>query len=95
MPLWDCMTKHTYRQLKVWIHWLDEQWNAPDLVCYYLMQLTTIVGGLFSGRKRPKILDFILKFRPNRKKVSEGQAAKNDAIWLASMGPVHKVYKDE
>ena len=51
MPLKKCIRTHTNREYETWMAWLDMQWNNPDLICHYLMQVAMEVRRLF--RKNP------------------------------------------
>lgn len=38
MTLRECMRGHTERELRVWLEWMDMQWNRPDRGDHYMMQ---------------------------------------------------------
>lgn len=89
MPLGECMERHTYRQLLVWLAWLENQWNEPDRHDYYLMQIAAAICSVNAKRgRRPKLKDFALKFRVGRNTSSaskEQAAAVSKAIWAARL----------
>lgn len=100
MPLDDCIAKHTHRQYRLWLAWLDQQWERPDRTDYYLMQIAAEVRKVLAkNRKQIEIEHFgipstfwdrLFKRKPatppEQQKVSKAQAAISKATWFAFLG---------
>lgn len=56
MGLTECMQKHTYRQFKMWMEYLNQQMNEPGRLEYYIMALRNDVQNM--GRKKGRAADF-------------------------------------
>jgi hypothetical protein len=88
MPLGECMRKHTQRQLRVWLAWLEIQLNIPDRTAYYLAQLTAEVRrGHVRKPESVQTKTFIMQFR-STKKVVRDTANKTNNASLASASRV-------
>lgn len=48
MPLEQCKSLHSHRQMRDWITWLDSQMNEPSRSDYYVMQLTMWLAKIYS-----------------------------------------------
>lgn len=85
------MKKLSYREYKLRLAWLEDQWNNPSRTDYYLMRLTAIVGGLFS-KKKVKLEDQKISFdnstsRATKPKITKEQAsAKSKSRWFGFLG---------
>jgi hypothetical protein len=84
------MRMHTEKELKVWLAWLDMQWDQPDRTDCYLMQVACEVRRVLARNPRAiHVKDFKLKF-PRRARVSvmskEHAAARSKARWFAAVG---------
>lgn len=102
--LYEFSNKMTHREFKLWLRWLDDNYNKPSLSDYYMMQIAAEVRRVLS--KNPdkiKLKDFLLSFdtsdkkEKGKKKVdkpSSIQAAANyaKAKWFAITG--YKPNKD-
>jgi hypothetical protein len=84
------MRSHTEKELKVWLAWLDMQWDQPDRTDCYLMQVACEVRRVLARNPRAiHVKDFKLKFpRRSRTKVmsKEQAAAWSKARWFAAVG---------
>jgi hypothetical protein len=94
MSLPECMRRHTPRQLKIWLAWLDLQWNRPSRSDWYAMQIAfniACVRGMFA--KSPPsfgLKDFTIEFgRKTAPPLSdEERLVRSKASWLAGAGLV-------
>jgi hypothetical protein len=87
------MQKTSHRQFRLWMDWLDEQWNKPGLTEQYIAQLTREVH--FTRRlKNPikSLSSWFLKFtrqdakpEPAPMTIEEATAAAK-ARWFAYTG---------
>lgn len=63
MTLTETMRGTTHRQYRVWMYWLEQQWNRPNRTDNYLIQIAAEVRRLF--RKNPrsvKMEHMVLRF---------------------------------
>lgn len=77
MGLDECISKHTHRQYRTRLEWMDEQWNHPTLNEYYLMQIAAEVRRVLA--KHPNEIQsdhFKIKFKRAVAK-SQEQAEKD------------------
>lgn len=74
MPLQDCFRSISPWEYKLWINYLDKQFEQPSRTDYYLMQIAKVVYDLLSSKKskKLKLKDFIIK--PKKKKCSKSEA---------------------
>ena len=101
MSLGECMNKHTHRQYRTWMYWLDNlHVNQPGLVEHYLMSIVVEIRRLFSSKPNSiQISDALLKFKPAKAlktpaaKVSTGEMFKQ--VFMGMIRGQGKVYKDE
>lgn len=86
------MQKHTHRQHETIVAYLDEQWNSPDLHCYYMMQIAQEVRRVLSTKPNDITIDqFKLPFArstPDRKpeEVSQEHIENIKSVWIARVG---------
>lgn len=85
--LTDLMRRIPHRQFEMWMEWLDQQWNKPDRTDHYLMQLATIVNGMFNEARDMKIkFTFEAPKSPNDwKRPTPEQIAASEAAWTAAI----------
>lgn len=93
MGLRECMEKHTERELRVWLEWLNLQMDEPDRGDWYSMQIACevrrVITLLCQSRRDPTPVDFKLKFQkgPQIKAESIEQAAQwAKAKWFGAVG---------
>lgn len=77
--------KPTYRQMRTWLYWSEEHFDDPDILCYYLMQMTRFVHGLGSG-KTSSISSYRIKLRRAVPKTREERINDSKAAWIGGMG---------
>lgn len=78
----------TFREQRLWLAWLDLQWEHPTADQYYLAQIALeLVRGNVRNPGRFKLKDFILKFEPPRPAGArpEWDLAMTKARWLGQM----------
>jgi len=89
MSLDECIQSHTHRQYRIWLTFLQEQETQPDVVCYYLMQLTAEVRRVTQGKKSKaiRLKDFFLKFTGNKPKLTSTQRESlSRTAWSSLLG---------
>jgi len=96
MSLSECIEKHTYREYRTWMIWLEEQWNEPSRTDYYLMQIAREVATvLMKNSDTVKVGQFKLPFEIKPKLDQNSKPPKPDAKtiatrakqgWLARLG---------
>ncbi len=63
MTLQQCMAGHSERELRIWLAWLNLQWNRPDRHDHYMMQAA--LEALRGRLKKPgdaSMKDMVLRF---------------------------------
>jgi ribosomal protein S19E (S16A) len=89
MSLRQCMRRHTERELKTWLAWLDMQWNTPERSDWYLMQVACEVKRvLMKNPQSVGVQDFRLKFKDTgARPASTRQAALASKMkWMGALG---------
>jgi len=70
------MEKRTEWQLQVMLAWMDEKWEQPDLLCWYVMALICEVRRLFQeDPSSVQPADCKLRFTKETPPVKEGEEA--------------------
>lgn len=71
MGLRECRKKHTHREYRTRLQWLEEQWNNPDRTDYYLMkvawELRNVILSFGKDKNRPSLEDFKIPFEFKQK----------------------------
>lgn len=100
MSLGECQKKHTHRQYRTWMYWLDNIYvNHPGLIEHYLMAIVVEIRRLFSSKPNSiQLSDAKLKFKVVKAepklepKLSVGEMAKR--LWMGMLGQ-SKQYKED
>ena len=82
----------TNRQFVTWTEWLDQQWNQPDKVCEYLIQIATEIRRGYA--KNPKDVEELrLKFnrvKPDGTPVEEEQEDTETSMeWKVTLSMIN------
>jgi hypothetical protein len=93
MPVGEYLRTHTRRQHRVFLAWLDLEWDRPSRTDQYLMQIAYEVrlANQRLKKNRPRFKDFRLKFtgeaarRQAPPASAEQAAAWSKALWLGRM----------
>jgi hypothetical protein len=84
------MEQHTERELRVWLAWLDMQWNRPSRTDWYLMRVASEViraRARDPGSVTPEKMKLKFNVGEARRSHSVGQAsALAKARWFAAAG---------
>lgn len=95
MPLRRCMRSHTLREYRIWMAYLDEQWNQPNRTDHYLMQIARDVKRVLSRHPgKIQLDDSKLTFEQKAdkpKQTKEQAAAVSKAAWMGRVGMVRVV----
>ena len=95
MPLRACMKEHTHREYKLWLAWLDRQWNRPSRSDNYLMQVAAEIRRVlnllcvYGSKKRPDAVTLEqvrLKFVQPKQEEPKIAQAGGKAGWFAAVG---------
>ncbi len=100
----ECARRHTRRQLRAWLAWVDMGLNRPGRTDAYLMQIAAEIvktPARVWGKepKGPNVNDMKLTFRagdePPKPKAEpasvEAATAMSKAIWMARVGMAPRV----
>jgi hypothetical protein len=99
MSLRECMEKHTEREMRITLAWLEMQWDRPSRTDWYLMQVAAEVRkGLVKRPNAVKTEHLKIKFVLDRKRSARGSAltpqeqmALSKHRWLGAVGLIGKV----
>jgi ADP-glucose pyrophosphorylase len=97
MSLHECMEKHTEREMKVTLAWLEMQWERPNRTDWYLMQIAAEVRkGLVKKPNSVKTENLKIKFVLDRKRsapppTAQEQMMTSKQCWLGAAGLLGKV----
>lgn len=97
MSLRECMEKHTEREMRVTLAWLEMQWDKPSRTDWYLMQIAAEVRrGLVKKPSSVKTENMKIKFLLDRKRsaappTSQEQMMMSKQCWLGAAGLLGKV----
>jgi hypothetical protein len=97
MSLRECMEKHTEREMKITLAWLEMQWDHPNRTDWYLMQIAAEVRkGLVKRPNNVKTENLKIKFKFDRKcpapaTTPEQQMMISKQCWLGAAGLLGKV----
>jgi hypothetical protein len=86
----------THVEHLMWLEWLSRKPNEPDVYCWYLAQVAAEIRlarhSLGKGGRPVRLKDLILKFVPRDRngaeEMSEEEAKRIEAAWMARMGIV-------
>lgn len=91
MSLRECMAKHTEREYRAWLAWLEMQWDMPSRTDCYLMQIACEVARVLAkNRNKIKVKDFKLLFGNSKKPKmnQEVYTALSKSRWATLIGKV-------
>ena len=91
MPLRECISKHSHRELVLWMQWLHKEYDQPSRSDFYIMQLTAYVRAFMQGmsgsKAKIRLKDFLLEFNKKEIKLDNETINKlNKAKWFAITG---------
>lgn len=81
------MEKHTEREMRVTLAWLELQWNRPARSDWYLMQIASL---LVQGSSRGRVQRFKMRFDTDDTRISmspEAALAASKARWMGRRPP--------
>ena len=92
MPLMECIERHTHRQYRLWMDYLDAEWDIHSRTDNYLMQIAMEVKRVLSGKPSLiKLKDFVLSFVSDKPKPEVTEEQKQQKVkwfksqWLARL----------
>jgi ADP-glucose pyrophosphorylase len=97
MSLRECMEKHTEKEMRVTLAWLEMQWDRPSRTDWYLMQVAAEVRrGLVKKPNSVKTGDLKIKFVLSSKHSApaltpEQQMMHSKHCWMGAVGLLGKV----
>lgn len=66
------MRSHTHREYLTWMQWLEDEWERPGIVPYYLMLVCAVLKRYIGKDFKAQPNDFKLKFtRDSKQKKSK------------------------
>lgn len=97
MSLRECMEKHTEKEMRVTLAWLEMQWDRPNRTDWYLMQIAAEVRrGLVKKPNSVKTenmrIRFVLSSKRSTPALTPGQQMlASKQCWLGAVGLLGKV----
>jgi hypothetical protein len=92
MPVSEAMQRHTYREYQMLMQWLEMEFDRPDRIDYYLMQIAAEVRrGNVKKPNSVKMEKFHLKFthqrrRPKTQEEIDRITVASQARWMSAVG---------
>ena len=93
LPLTECLTRTSYRQYRIWMAWLELQFEIPDRSDFYTMQATAeIARAGMEGKSRSKVQmkHFLLRF-DKPKEAAGDKVQRSKSAWAAVTGAAEAV----
>jgi hypothetical protein len=87
VPLQELQQKTTSSEFVEWAEFLEDERSESTVDHFYLAQIAAVIAQAHSKKgKKVKLSDYLLKFRPTRKKVDRKNFTNSKSFWLGLVG---------